>query len=111
MKQNNLGFSLIETLVAMAILGAFSVSVCTCLVLSLRMNGKTESLMQEQMAVSSVVEELMAKGVNGTEPQNTFDGVTVQVTLAADSKPYCNVTVTSEGGNVTVETQIRKAVG
>ena len=37
MKQNNRGFSLIETVVAMAILGAFTVSICTCLMLSIRM--------------------------------------------------------------------------
>lgn len=107
MKQNNLGFSLIETLVAMAILAAFSVSICTCMLLSLRMNGKTESLMQEQMAVSSAVEALMATGVNGNE--YSFDGVTVTVAAAADGKPYYDVTVKSAGGNVTVTTQIREA--
>lgn len=108
MKQNNLGFSLIETLVAMAILAAFSVSICTCMLLSLRMNGKTESLMQEQMAVSSAVEALMATGVDGSETDDTFEGVSVSST-AVDDKPYYHVTVKSKGGNVTVTTQIRAA--
>lgn len=115
MKQNNRGFSLIETVVAMAILGAFTVSICTCLVLSLRMNEKTSTLLQEQMAVSSAVEELMAEGIdNDFTAQKTLietrHPVSITATKANDSDPYFNVTVTSNDGNVTVTTQIRKAV-
>ena len=119
MKQNNHGFSLIETVVAMAILGAFSVSIATSLVLSLRMNEKTDALMREQMAVSSAVETLMAEGIKpapDAEPEteqnfnySTEDG-TVRITIA-ESGNHCNVTVESIEGNVSVTTQIRKAVG
>ena len=117
MKQNNHGFSLIETVVAMAILGAFSVSIATCLVLSLRMNEKTSTLMQEQMAVSSAVETLMAEGIRPepeAEPDDyeytiTQETVTIEITPVGD-KNYCNVTVSGKDGNVSVTTQIRKAV-
>lgn len=107
MKQNNLGFSLIETVVAMAILGAFSVSIATSLVLSLRMNEKTSTLMQEQMAVSSAVEALMASGYsedNETTVENDFS-------VSVDIEPkgaYYDVEISK--GNVTVKTQIREAV-
>ena len=112
MKQNNHGFSLIETVVAMAILGAFTVSICTCLVLSLRMNEKTSTLMQEQMAVSSAVETLMAEGIDPaitTITENTATNGSKIVIKPISGKNYYNVTVIK--GNVTVETQIRKAVG
>ena len=115
MKPNNQGFSLIETVVAMAILGAFTVSICTCLVLSLRMNEKTSTLMQEQMAVSSAVEELMATGIKPktgtTDDYNyTVDTETVNITVS-DKSSYCDISVSNKSNNVTVETQIRKAVG
>lgn len=119
MKQNNHGFSLIETVVAMAILGAFTVSICTCLVLSLRMNEKTSTLMQEQMAVSSAVETLMAEGIKPeTGMTNDYDYSVVNgsvkiVIKPVDGKNYCDVSVISKegNGNVTVNTKIRKAVG
>ena len=110
MKQNNRGLSLVELVVAIAILGAFSVSICTCLVLSLRMNEKTDSLLKEQLAVSSAVETLMAEGI--TEPKEeygSFNGAKAK-TETVEGKPYFKVTVTSDSGNVTVTTQIRKAV-
>lgn len=122
MKHNNHGFSLIETVVAMAILGAFTVSICTCLVLSLRMNEKTSTLMQEQMAVSSAVETLMATGIPENESNRTAletkieTDYSVAVDISNDgSSPYYNVTITSKDvddslGNVTVNTQIREAV-
>lgn len=63
MKRNNAGSTLVEIVVAMAILGAFSVSACTSLVLGLRLNDKAESMLQAQLAVSSAVETLMAEGI------------------------------------------------
>jgi len=108
MKQNNRGFSLIETVVAMAILGAFTVAICTCLMLSIRMNEKTSTLMQEQMAVSSAVEELMATGYSVDHKTAVESKYSVSVT-STDHGSYYDVTVAKD--NVTVDTQIRKAVG
>ena len=107
MKQNNHGFSLIETVVAMAILGAFSVSIATGLVLSLRMNEKTDALMKEQMAVSSAVETLMAEGYS-EDAKNSVESI-FGVSVNANSKgTYFDVEVSN--GSVTVTTQIREAV-
>lgn len=64
MKQNNGGFSLVECVVSMAILGAFATAACTSLVLAHRMNGKTESMLQAQLAVSSAIEIMMAEGID-----------------------------------------------
>ena len=61
--KHNGGFSLIEVMLAMVILAAIVVPTCTSLVLSYRMNAKTEELMKAQLAVSSAVETLMANGV------------------------------------------------
>lgn len=57
------GFSLIEVVLAMVILALIVVPTCTSLVLSFRVNAKAEALLQAQLAVSSAVEELMAKGI------------------------------------------------
>ena len=73
MKQkNDAGFSLVEVLVAIVILAAFVVPTCSALVMSARMNAKTDALMQAQLDVSSAIEMLMAKGIveetnNGTQ--------------------------------------------
>ena len=61
--KHNAGFSLIEVLVAIVILAAIVVPTCSSLVLSHRMNAKTEELMQAQLDVSSAVETLMAEGI------------------------------------------------
>ncbi len=64
MKQkHNEGYTLVELLVSMVILAAIVLPTCTGLVLSVRMNAKTDDLMQAQLAVSSTVETLMASGI------------------------------------------------
>ena len=87
MKHNNDGFSLVEIVAAIAILGIFFGTACSGLVLGLRMNEKTDAMLQAQLAVSSAVETLMAEGIaadsdlyelvqktnNGTEVKNVFE--------------------------------------
>lgn len=63
MKHNNDGFSLVEIVAAIAILGIFFGTACSGLVLGLRMNEKTDAMLQAQLAVSSAVETLMAEGI------------------------------------------------
>lgn len=65
-RKNDQGFSLVEVLVAIVILAAFTVPTCSALVLSARMNEKTQTLMQAQLAVSSALEDLSAKGIKVT---------------------------------------------
>lgn len=85
MKQkNNQGFSLIEVLVAIVILAAFVVPTCSALVLSARMNAKTQALMQAQLDVSSAVETLMARGIK--EKEDAIVGLDVVVNLT-DMEP------------------------
>ena len=116
MKQNNSGFSLVEIVVAIAILGLFAVSTCTSLVLGLRMNGKTEAMLEAQLAVSSAVETLMAEGIdpnriNSENSQYTYSSSDVTITAIADATyPYYEIIVSSIDNSVSVTTHIRKAV-
>ena len=61
--KHNGGFSLIETLVAIAVLGIFVVPTCNAILTSFRMNQTSDELLQAQLAVSSAVESVMAEGI------------------------------------------------
>lgn len=124
-KRHNGGFSLIETLIAIVVLGIVVVPVCTSLVLSVRINNKTEELLQAQLAVSSAVETLMAEGISADKIKSgvaldhpnypdtdseTYTGVGIHVEAPSpDGTPvYYNVTVVSTADNsVSVTTRIR----
>ena len=68
------GFSLVEILVAIVILTAFVVPTCSALVMTARMNEKTDDLMKAQLAVSSAVETLMAEGIpEKDDPDGIYD--------------------------------------
>lgn len=56
--KHNGGFSLIEILVAMVLLGLIVVPITSSLLVSHRINAKTEQLLQAQLAVSSAAEIL-----------------------------------------------------
>lgn len=122
-RKHNAGFSLIEILVAIVLLGAIAVPTCTSLVMSVRMNARTEDMMQAQLAVSSAVETLMAEGITGPSDEYDFseveiDGTKVEVDQFPDVEimtdgtagdPYYTVTVTSNDDLVSVTTYIRAA--
>ena len=119
MGKRNGGFSLIETLISIVILGAMVVPTCTALVMSIRLNDKTEKMLQAQLAVSSAVETLMAEGMTGVTKNgdafvytDNFDDVTVTVTNG-ELGVYYDVTVTDDQPDgqalVTVTTTIRAA--
>lgn len=116
MKQNNSGFSLVEIVVAIAILGLFAVSTCTSLVLGLRMNEKTEAMLNAQLAVSSAVETLMAEGITSDTSiqvakesalENAYN-VSIELTKEVDADSYYKVVVTSNNAEVVVSTFIRE---
>ena len=114
MKQNKkeAGFSLIETLVAITILAAIVVPVCSSLVLSVRMNAKAEKLMLAELAVSSAVETLMAEGIApGHDYSDLAPGV--EVTVEPDeSGLYYNVEISHDQvEELTVTTSIRAKGG
>lgn len=123
-KKHNEGFSLIEVMLAIVILAAIVVPTCTSLVLSYRMNAKTEQLMKAQLAVSSTVEQLMSEGITVTfvESLSAADEAGSDSLKVSDDYPgilfvieqkeeFYIVTVTDENELVTVTTQIRAAGG
>lgn len=129
------GFSLIEVVVGIALLGLVTAPVCASLVLSVRMNSHAQALMQARLQASGVVETLLAEGIDVTPAEGEeavwgekvdghwtreIDGVDVTVTEVIEneaSQPYYEVTVSGsvgvEGKEETVlfTTQVRKAGG
>lgn len=106
MKKHNGGYSLVEILIAMALLAIITIPTCTSLVLSVRINAGTDKMLKAQLAVSSTVEILMAEGIGGVDYANRFDDV--EVKTEEDGQGYW-VTVTSTvDESVTVTTYIRK---
>ena len=105
--KRNGGYSLVETVVAIAILAIIVTPVSTGMVLAFKMNAKTEQLMQAELAVSSAVETLMSKGIDGTAVE--FPDVDVALDPDNTANPtYYKVTVTSKDvEGVEVETYIR----
>lgn len=119
------GFSLIEVVLAMVILALIVVPTCSSLVLSFRVNAKAEALLQAQLAVSSAVEQLMAKGIvdqkaeEAITNQHLYDIVPsnednpetdlfpdVKIAVTKDGDCY-KVDVTDNNDLVTVTTYIR----
>lgn len=121
MKRNNEGFTLIEVLLSIVILGLIVVPICSSLVMAVRINAKAESILDAKLAVSSAVEELMASGIDSTKNYDNYDteNMDYTVTRATDSGselPYYNVTVIyKDSGSgkelVSVTTQIRAGGG
>lgn len=128
-RKHNEGFTLVELLISMVILAAIVLPTCTSLVLSYRMNAKTEKMMQAQLAVSSTVETLMAEGIDANRAaaviQNSdgvydfawdsekskiddYPGVEIIVAAGDENGAYYSVTVTDDEKLVTVTTHIRK---
>ena len=115
MKQKtNGGFSLMEVVVAMAVLAIVVVPVCSGMILSARMNAKAEATLQARIAVSSAVETLMAEGISAASDDcaaDRFPNVTVQTVLNQETTTSYLVTA-FDGSNpeeslVTVTTEIR----
>lgn len=118
-QKHNEGFSLIEVLVGIVLLGVFVVPTCAGLVMSHRINAKTDAVMQAQLAVSSAVETLMAEGISSedyefqtvdNETIDRFPDVTMEIEKEGDT-PYYKVKVTDNDDLVSVETVVRAAPG
>jgi prepilin-type N-terminal cleavage/methylation domain-containing protein len=106
------GFSLIEVVLAMVILALIVVPTCTSLVLSFRVNAKAEAMLQAQLAVSSAVEQLMAKKINDTmaakvltsENDTTYDYVLLDendnaIVVDTDQYPDVEIVIRDEEPN------------
>ena len=101
-KERTAGFSLLEVVVAIAIIGL----ICTSLILAGRINAHSQAVMEAQLNVRTAVETLMKDGV--TEANPAFPNVTVK-TEQVDGKPYYHVTVSDKPTEplVKVETYVR----
>lgn len=105
------GFSLIEVLVAITILGLVVVPIGSSLVLSFRLNARSGDTLQAQLAVSSAVETIMAEGFTDEDDYiGRFENVTVEeLTLDPPSAAHY-ITVSSKVvDNVSVTTFVRPA--
>lgn len=117
-KKNNGGFSLIEVLLSIVILAAVVIPTCSAMVMSYRLNAKSEQLMRSQLAVSSAVETLMASGItdayidslseaeDGSYISSQFVGLVFRL---SEKGGYYEVTVADSEGLVEVATAIHKA--
>lgn len=123
-RENNGGFTMIEVLVAIAILAGIVIPVCSSLLLSLRMNAKAEQVLQARLAVSSAVETLMAEGIDtdtiatvrdkfavtiSAEPENSDSAEPAEEGAGEEKTVLFKVTVSDTEGLVTVDTYIRAA--
>lgn len=67
------GFSLVEVMVSIAILGLVAVPMLTGLLFSFRLNQRSDEKLQAQLAVSNAVETIMAEGFNEDWCEETQD--------------------------------------
>lgn len=110
-KERTAGFTLLEVVVAIAILGLVSAPICSSLILAGRINAHSQVVMEAHLNVRTAVEILMQDGVTAESDEyrkNEFPHVTI-ATKKVDGKPYYHVTVSDKPTEplVTVETDIR----
>ena len=110
-KERTAGFTLLEVVVAIAILGLVSAPICSSLILAGRINAHSQVVMEAHLNVRTAVEILMQDGVTAASDEyrkDEFSTVTIK-TEKVVGKPYYHVTVSDKRTEplVTVETDIR----
>ena len=110
-KERTAGFSLLEVVVAIAILGLVSAPICSSLILAGRINAHSQAVMESHLNVRTAVEILMQDGVTAESEnyrEDKFPDVKIKTEKVID-KPYYHVTVSDKRTEplVTVETDIR----
>ena len=110
-KERTAGFSLLEVVVAIAIIGLISAPICTSLILAGRINAHSQAVMEAHLNVRAAVETLMKDGVTEASDNyraGAFPNVTVKTVKDGDN-PYYHVTVSDKHTEplVTVETYVR----
>lgn len=110
-KERTAGFSLLEVVVAIAIIGLISAPICSSLILAGRINAHSQAVMEAHLNVRAAVETLMKDGVTEASPayrKNEFSHVTIETKKDHDSDPYYHVTVSDKPTKlVTVKTYVR----
>mgnify|MGYP000030779179 FL=1 len=110
-KERTAGFSLLEVVVAIAIIGLISAPICSSLILAGRINAHSQAVMEAHLNVRTAVETLMKDGMTEESDDyyaNKFPNVTVKTEKDGDN-PYYHVTVSDKPTEplVTVETYVR----
>ena len=111
-KQRAAGFTLVEIIVAIAIMGLVSAPICASLVLAARINARSQAVMEAELNVRSAVETLMEAGITESSTayrEADFPDVTIITAMENPANPYYKVTVSDKVTEplVTVETYIR----
>jgi len=122
------GFSLLEVVVGIAVMGLVTAPVCASLLLSVRLNAHAQALMNARLQAAGAVETLLAEGidVNAEDDDQAplwtetaegswsreMDGVDVTA-AEVEEKPYYAVTVscTVHEETVTLTTYVREGGG
>ena len=110
-KERTAGFSLLEVVVAIAIIGLISAPICTSLILAGRINAHSQAVMEAHLNVRTV-ETLMKDGVTAESNNyraDEFPKVTIKTKKEAGDNPYYHVTVSDKHTEplVTVKTYVR----
>lgn len=110
-KERTAGFSLLEVVVAIAIIGLISAPICSSLILAGRINAHSQAVMEAHLNVRTAVETLMKDGVTAESKNyraDKFPNVTIE-TKKVEGKPYYHVTVSDKHTEplVTVKTYVR----
>ena len=110
-KERTAGFSLLEVVVAIAIIGLISAPICSSLILAGRINAHSQAVMEAHLNVRTAVETLMKDGMTEESDDyyaNKFPNVTVNKERDVGD-PYYHVTVSDKPTDplVTVETYVR----
>lgn len=109
-KERTAGFSLLEVVVAIAIIGLISAPICSSLILAGRINAHSQAVMEAHLNVRAAVETLMKDGVTAESDkyrERDFPNVTIET--KKEGKPYYRVTVKDNHTEplVTVKTYVR----
>ena len=111
-KERTAGFTLLEVVVAIAILGLVSAPICSSLILAGRINAHSQVVMEAHLNVRTAVEILMQDGVTEASENyraGEFPHVKIETEKENSSDPYYHVTVSDKRTEplVTVETDVR----
>lgn len=112
-KERTAGFSLLEVVVAIAIIGLISAPICSSLILAGRINAHSQAVMEAHLNVRTAVETLMKDGMTEASAAyyaKKFPNVKIDPEKVK-GKPYYHVTVSDKRSKplVTVKTYVHDA--